>query len=1022
MAIKTKGNTLRSRIIFSFFGALLPVLLLIVIGIELLLVPVVMSGIREDLSNSTKVIANSVRTGASMAIRNHLKSIAERHLAIARQFFLLVDQGLISKEDAVARLRKILLGQKVGTSGYTYCINSEGIAVVHPNAGVENTDNIRFGFVRRQIKMKEGYIEYDWQNPGEPSLRPKALYMVYFEPLDWIISVSSYREEFSSLLSADDFKDTVLSLSFGESGYAFVFNRRGDIIIHPVFEGMNILEQDELPSGFAREMLINRSGMVEYVWKNPEDPGYRKKIAVYETIPELDWVVGSSAYWKEIMQPVTIGRMIGYGSVVLSLFISVLLSYLLSGRITQPVSDIMDRLDRNALLGSRNPLPVDTGSVEFDRLSREFNVFLSTIEAKSAELRSERTRYHSLFKASPDAIFLMKGLEIIDCNPAARHIFSGNAESIIGLSFPDMSPEHQPDGTNSRQAAERAVNNSVAIPLQTFEWVHRALNGRLFYAEIRLMPFSQEQGELLSVAYVRDISKRKKSDEALKKERDRAQQYLDIAGVMFIAIDTSQHVTMINQKGCDILGYEEQEIVGKNWFDNFIKTENTEDIKGIFNEMISGNINPFEYIEHSVWIKGGEERNIAWHNSIIRNESGHIIGTLSSGEDITERKRIEKHLQQAQKMEAIGTLAGGIAHDFNNILTAITGYTELSLSKVEKGTPIHDNLGKVLKAGKRARDLVLQILTFGRQNDQALVSVRIKPVVKEAVKFIRATLPTSIEIRNNIHSNPTVLADQTQVHQIIMNLCTNAGHAMQDDGGTLEIGLEIVDPGPELKGRFRELRRDGYAKLSVKDTGAGIPPDKIDKIFDPYFTTKEKDKGTGLGLATVHGIVRSHGGAVTVESHPGEGTTFEVYLPLAPDSYEENVDTEDLTTGRGERILLVDDEKDVMEVEKEILEELGYTVLATDKADEALAVFARQPDDFDLVISDMTMPKITGDKLAVELIKIRSDIPILLCTGFSESMSLEKAESMGIKGFLMKPVTVKSLSHEVRKVLKMGHP
>jgi two-component system, cell cycle sensor histidine kinase and response regulator CckA len=415
-----------------------------------------------------------------------------------------------------------------------------------------------------------------------------------------------------------------------------------------------------------------------------------------------------------------------------------------------------------------------------------------------------------------------------------------------------------------------------------------------------------------------------------------------------------------------------------------------------------------------------EDGNDSWLQTSkvpMRDSRGKIIGVLGTYQDITEQKKMEAHFQQAQKMEAIGTLSGGIAHDFNNILSAIIGYSELSLSKIESESPIHGHLNKVIKAGERARDLVQQILTFGRQHEGELSPVRIKLIVKEVAKFIRAALPTTIEINQHIHDDPTVMADPTQIHQIIMNLCTNAGHAMQENGGILEIGIESIDPDSEFMGSHFGLQPGSYIKLTISDTGDGIPPENINRIFEPYFTTKEQGKGTGLGLAIVHGIVKSYGGIITVDSWAGKGTTFDIYLPSNEDSNKTKEDTESKPIGGKERILLVDDEHDIIEIEKGILEQLGYVVTPTVKADKALEIFAERADQFDLVISDLTMPKITGDKLALELIKIRPDIPIILCTGFSEKMTEEKAASLGVKGFLMKPVTVNSLTHVVRNVL-----
>jgi PAS domain S-box-containing protein len=394
-------------------------------------------------------------------------------------------------------------------------------------------------------------------------------------------------------------------------------------------------------------------------------------------------------------------------------------------------------------------------------------------------------------------------------------------------------------------------------------------------------------------------------------------------------------------------------------------------------------------------------------------DSEAVIGIAR---DITDELAMEDHLRQAQKMEAIGTLAGGIAHDFNNILFAILGYSELALAEMPSEASIRIKLEAIHSSGERARDLVAQILAFSRKDEQVRTPVEMHLILEDALKLLRPAIPTTIDIQTQLTSKCHILGDPSRLHQIIMNLCTNAYQAMLETGGTLKISLSAIKMEGEAA-KLAQIPTGFYGKLIISDTGVGIPPADLTRIFDPYFTTKEKGKGTGLGLAAVHGIVKSHGGAILVKSQLGKGTKFEVYLPLTPDRSDTEERVASQIDGGNERILLVDDEHDVLDVEKEMLKKLGYIITAKDNAREALKLFAGQPDQFDLVITDMTMPDMTGDKLAGELSKIRSDIPIILCTGFSELIFKEKAESLGIMGFLMKPVTMRDLSNMIRKVL-----
>ncbi len=415
-------------------------------------------------------------------------------------------------------------------------------------------------------------------------------------------------------------------------------------------------------------------------------------------------------------------------------------------------------------------------------------------------------------------------------------------------------------------------------------------------------------------------------------------------------------------------------------------------------------------------------------NTAIAVESLEYHKLLSDQNSILEKKvekktralaRSETQLQQVMKLQAIGTLAGGIAHDFNNILFPIVGYTELTMDDIPPDSQARKNLEEVLKAANRAKELVQQILTFSRQNGQERKPLKVQTLIKEALKLLRATIPSSIEIHSSVDEDcGPVNGDPTQIHQVIMNLCTNAYHALQETGGKLEVSLKETNLGHEQSLERVGMKPGRHLELTVKDNGHGMPPLVLERIFEPYYTTKEQGKGTGLGLSVIHGIIKNHGGDISVSSQPGEGSTFSVYLPVIDDIEVEiePVKTASATNGN-ERILLIDDEEQIINLERRILENLGYKVTPKTDSEEALEEFSARPDRFDLVITDMTMPKITGDRLARKLMEINPQIPVILCTGFNEAISEEKALAMGIDKFVMKPIVKDELAYTIRTVL-----
>ncbi|NIV10520.1 MAG: response regulator, partial [Aliifodinibius sp.] len=430
-----------------------------------------------------------------------------------------------------------------------------------------------------------------------------------------------------------------------------------------------------------------------------------------------------------------------------------------------------------------------------------------------------------------------------------------------------------------------------------------------------------------------------------------------------------------------------------------------------------------EYNEMELRRRDGKPIHVICNVSGIFDDHGELMQIQGYLFDDTERKEMEKHFQQVQKMEAIGTLAGGIAHDFNNILAAIIGYAEITKDDLTPGSMPHRNLQSIYQAGIRAKELVQQILTFSRQTQHELKPIKMDLILREALKFLNASLPPSIRLRKTIEPDcRTILADPSQIHQLIMNLCTNAYQAIDEGGeGIIEVSLEPENLEAERQVNHYKLSPGEYVKFTVKDSGCGMDEATRKRIFDPFFTTKAVGKGTGLGLSVVHGIVEKLHGIIFVTSQPGQGSTFTVYLPGYDQSAPAEEQIDEAIPGGTEHILLVDDEQTFVAMEKQLLERLGYTVTTATHGFEALELFRITPNRFDLVMTDQLMPNMTGLELAEELLQIRPHLPIILMSGFSENISREQAQNMGLFDSISKPIVKRDMVVAVRNALDSVH-
>ncbi len=497
---------------------------------------------------------------------------------------------------------------------------------------------------------------------------------------------------------------------------------------------------------------------------------------------------------------------------------------------------------------------------------------------------------------------------------------------------------------------------------------------------------------------------------------------VESANAVIMRLDHTGKIVFLNQVGLELFGYKPEEIIGWHVMDTIVpkNTGSGRDLEFMIKDILEHPEN-YKLNENENVCRDGRRVYIQWSNKAITDEDGLFKEILSVGTDVTQHRELKRELFQAQKMEAIGTLAGGIAHDFNNILSVILGNIELALLQKDSPEKFSSCLETAKKASQRASDLVGQILTFSRRSDVPKQPIHISIVVKEALKMLRSTLPTTVTIEQDIKSDGLVLSNPTQIHQVVMNLCTNAYHAMGEKAGKLTVKLsELCVMTNAFVGPKLELEQGEYVLLEVRDTGVGMDPKFVGKIFEPYFTTKEKGKGTGLGLAVVHGIMKELNGKIMVSSEPGQGTVFQVYLPKCsedtPFSAPQSLDKEMSLCGT-ETIMLVDDEMDVRHYLEEVLQLHGYTAVCFPDGKSAQEAFEQDPDRYQALVTDMTMPGMTGKELSRSILQTHPGFPIILCTGYSQAMSREKADAIGVAAFLQKPVAMGQLLKKVRQIL-----
>lgn len=622
-------------------------------------------------------------------------------------------------------------------------------------------------------------------------------------------------------------------------------------------------------------------------------------------------------------------------------------------------------------------------------------------------LQNSEDRYRSIFENTGTATILIDpDMKISMANAKAEKMVGISRNQLIGRSnaLDFVTSAHR---DRLMLYHELLLKGDSNVPHQ-FEFQINNSNGEIrdIIANMQLVPETKQ-----TVASLLDITEKSQ----LQKERQRLAAVIDQSAEAVIITDKRGRVEYINQAFENLSGFKRDDCIGQNLEAEFFSEDDRQILKQM-TFMVSGNDSWSGRVKNQCH----DKRTYIADTRIfpICDNRGNAINLVCVKTDVTHEVQLEKQLQHAQKMEAIGTLAGGIAHDFNNILGGIQGYAEISMIKVGKDSHIKKNLDRIIDGCQRAKELVQNILTFSRKSDEEIKPIEIQIIVKEALKLLRASIPSTVEFKQRIGSEPSIVcATPTQVHQVIMNLCTNASHAMQKEGGVLEVILENIElTSAQCEGK-PNLSPGPYCRLAVSDTGEGMDPKILNRIFEPYFTTKEQTGGTGLGLSVVHGIVKNYGGTILVDSQSGKGTTFNIYLPRIEDALSTLVqDQVSLPSGK-ERILVADDELFILEIMTDMLGSLGYEVETVNGGIEAIEKFSAAPYHYDIVIADLTMPKLTGTQLAMKIKQLREDVPIILTTGMTFDPNIRQDQFKEFTAVLNKPILYQDLAKTLREAL-----
>lgn len=892
-----RNLNLRARLFLSYF---IPVSLVLAAA-GILIFIIVDHGLKENLHkemvSSTESVKLTIEDSLDLSIRNHLRGIAEINRDTVAGFYMQYKKGVLSESEAKKRAGEVLLSQRIGKTGYIFAWDITRYPdiitlAVHPFIQGSNVADV--SFVQKGAGLKTGYLQYKWKNPEDQTDRDKVMYLSYFKPWNWVIAASSYREEFTELISISDFSEKILSMKFGENGYYFIITSRGDTIIHPYIKGNAYNLSDKDGKMFIQEICAKKNGEITYYWPEPGDNEPGRKMSIFRHIPDFDWILISSSYPDEYN--VTLKRigLIILSSLVLLIIILFFVTYLSGSRIIKPLRELMERLREGAAGNYSLQLPIRSGD-ELGELSGHFNTFMEQIRINRDGLLSAQYYLSNIINTLPSI------LAAVD-REGKITLWNRGAELFTGVD------------------------------------TKKAESGNIY----ELLPFLEDFRKSI--------------------------------------------VETITSKSGTEFRHRTPSVTGEN-----------------------------RDLRISVYPFSRENANIA----VIRMD------------DITDDLRKDSQLIQAQKMELVGNLAGGLAHDFNNVLAGIIGTISLMKHHAgsENGTGKSQKYLSIIEASaRRAADIVDQLLALSRKNEPFLQLLDINKSLENVMMICGNSFDKSIEIVHEyLPESAVIKGSASQIEQVLLNLCVNSAHSMtimrhgsEPQGGRLTASISKLEADRFLCSRHPDaVEGMDYIVVTVSDTGVGISSEFQKNIFDPFFTTKPKEKGSGLGLSMVYNIIKAHGGFIGLYSEPGKGSSFTVYLQaVSGDISESDSDSDDIKSLSGSgNILIIDDEETVRETARSILEECGYTVHTTVDGIEGLEFLSRNSSSVDLIILDMSMPRMSGKDVFLEAKKIKSGIPVLLSSGFKQDSMVQETIKLGVDDFIQKPYSLKELAAKVKRAI-----
>ena len=866
---------------------------------------VIETNIESELANTTQTITNMVRTSAGVSIKNHLRAVAEKNREIARHFYQQALTGAISMAEAQHRTRDVMLSQTIGKTGYIYAVDSHGIIQIHPETALVKVDLSEHAFIADQKQRKEGYLEYDWKNPGEFTPRPKALYMTYFDPWDWIISVSSYRNEFKELVNVDDFRDSILSVVFGQTGFCYVLDTEGNLIVHPFLEGNYLTAIDEQGRPFIQEICNRKSGKITYSWAAPGEAQAREKLVIFNYIPEYQWIVASSSFLEEFFAPLkTIGHLI-LATVVISFILVLPITLRISASITNPLQELMQRFAS----GAKGDI-----SVRMQRQSRDevgtlayyFNTFMERLEASSQSLKTEiadrkkaeaairksEAKYRELVENANSIILRMtpEGL-ITFFNEFAQRFFGYTEPEILGkpvvgtLVSPDTPAGIQMMVGQGNYSGERAHANTLRDGTRVWiAWTSRAVRDNA--GAIR---------EYLCIGT--DITEAREAEQEMARMRHYLKNFVDAMPSVLIGVDRQCRVTQYNRSAVSMTGISDRQALGR-------PVTEVLPLLVPHTKMIAAAMHQGRARQVEKAICSHDHSTFYADIMVYPIEAGQVKGAVIRVDDVTQRVRMENMMVQTEKMMSVGGLAAGMAHEINNPLGGMLQSLQNVIRRLSPGLSANETdaaacgiqlesiraylekreifrfLENIRLSGERASHIVENMLSFSRRSESRKVPVNMANLLDKAVELANHDYDLKKKfdfrdiriVRNYRPDLPQVPCVGTEIEQVILNLLRNAAQAMS--------GTRMPKRTPCITLHLR--RENQFAVIEIADNGPGMTDAQLNRIFEPFFTTKEVGVGTGLGLSVSYFIVtNNHSGSLSAESTLGSGASFIVRLPLS---------------------------------------------------------------------------------------------------------------------------------------------